>query len=63
MLAAHEPADVREEEASLRVVWVAVRVAVAVVLAMVSNPDVQAVLRKHHTVKSFHCKVWKIYRI
>lgn len=52
MFAAHEPSDVREEEAPLRVVRVAVRVAVAMVLAMVSNPDVQAVLRKHHIVNT-----------
>lgn len=50
MFTAHEPADVGEEEAPLRVVWVSVCIAVAMMLSMISNPDVEAVLRKHHIV-------------
>lgn len=56
MFAAHEPADVGEEKAPLRVVWVSVRIAVTMVLAMVSNPDVQAVLSKRHIVNEWYSK-------
>lgn len=46
MFAAHKPSDVREKEASARVVWVAVGVTVLVVLSVVPHPDIHAVLER-----------------
>lgn len=44
MLPTHQPADVREEEAAICIVRIGIRVRVLVMLAMVSNPDPEAIL-------------------
>lgn len=48
----HEPADVREEEAPPWVVRVGVCVTVLVMLAVVSHPDVQTVLKVNELYKN-----------
>lgn len=56
VFAHHQPSDVREEESPRCVVWVAVRVAVFVVLPVISNPHIQAVLRgKKQKKKTRQC--------
>lgn len=44
MLMHHKPADVRKEEASIRVVWIGVSFREFVVHAMVANPFVNGIL-------------------
>lgn len=44
MLPGHQPADVGEEEAAIRVVRIRVRVRVFVVLPMVAHPNPEAIL-------------------
>lgn len=44
MFTHHQPSYVREKESTARVVWIPVRVAILVMLSMVSNPNVQTIL-------------------
>lgn len=44
MLPAHQPANVRKEEASVRIVWISIRVRILVVLSVVTYPHPETVL-------------------